>query len=63
MDPELRKPYLCVQCALPLPIVISQSQDAQSIECASCGARYRGHIWQEIPEEYERHIRVLKREQ
>jgi hypothetical protein len=53
------EPFRCVHCALPLPIEIVQSESAMSLECASCGARYRGRLWPEIPERFQRNARPI----
>lgn len=56
MSPE---PFRCVHCDLPLPIEISHSASAVSMECASCGAQYRARLWAEIPERLQSNVRVL----
>lgn len=60
MTAERRDPFVCVECSLPLPVVISQDKNSRSIECAACGARYRGELWKEIPERYQGNARIVE---
>lgn len=43
------EPLPCCSCQTPLPIVLSQESDSQTLQCTYCGAVYRGKVWMDVP--------------
>ena len=58
LDPVSEEVFVCTSCQLPLPLRICPTCDeARSVSCAGCGARYRGIVL-EVPD-LEHNIRVV----
>lgn len=48
----------CVDCRLPLPLRrLDESETGESWVCCGCGARYRGIMDEEFPDDVRRHVR------
>ncbi len=47
----VREPFPCTACGLPLPIDVREEKQAVSLVCRGCGARYRGALWEPMPED------------
>lgn len=45
---------------MPLPLEITRTSDAVSLECAGCGAKYRGRLWARIPDHLKGNARIVR---
>jgi len=55
------EPYQCTSCGNALPIEIcTDREDAVSLACAFCGARYRGFVVEPGPEARAENVLVLE---